>query len=284
MPQIILRKAQAADFEQVLMVERLSTPRLQYLPFVFDQFLADQRGEFTVAELDGVIVACAKFTVLPDNSAWLETIRVAPQHQGLGIGKRFYENYFAIAKRESIRTMRMYTGVGNAASKGLAERFQFELAQSFHGGSLSTPVASKAKSHNFQSVSDHEHATQLIMPHADSWSHFLVMNRTFYKLTPVLCAYLADKGMVYANGDSMIVLGARFMPNAALHIGFFAGDDELCLQFAAQLAASKGIAQVGCLFPKSATAIQASLAKYGFQNRNFELIVMEHRSSRPALL
>ena len=124
---LTLRKAVAADLTAVLAVEKRSTPNLHYLGRVFDLFLSHSRGEFTVCEIDGEVVACAKLTVLPDGSAWLESIRVIPERQGLGVGKRFYENYFDIAQREGIKTLRMYTGVGNKVSKGLAERYGLQL-------------------------------------------------------------------------------------------------------------------------------------------------------------
>ncbi|MEM7800212.1 MAG: GNAT family N-acetyltransferase, partial [Chloroflexota bacterium] len=123
MTKITLRPAHLNDRSAVLAVEKKSTPSLQYLPYVYELFLNDPQGEFTVAEIGGQIVACAKFSVLPDGSGWLETIRVDPQYQGLGVGKRFYENYAAIAKRSGVSATRMYTGINNAVSAGLAARY-----------------------------------------------------------------------------------------------------------------------------------------------------------------
>ena len=95
---IVLRRAQHTDREKALEVESKSTPNLRYLEYVFDSFVSDQIGEFSVAEIDDEIVACGKYTMMPDGSVWLETLRVIPERQGIGIGKRFYEHFFDIAK------------------------------------------------------------------------------------------------------------------------------------------------------------------------------------------
>jgi ribosomal protein S18 acetylase RimI-like enzyme len=276
--EIVVRQAGLADRDAILAVERKSTPGLQYLPQVFEQFLADQRGEFSVAEIDGEIVACAKFTVLPDNSAWLETIRVDPKYQGLGIGKRFYENYFRIAEREGAHALRMYTGVNNVVSKGLAERYGLQLSQTFFEATYSLDGdAVRDELLSFEQVTDTAVSTNLIMPHQAKWQDYLAMNRTFYKITPALCAYLAERGEVYADAESgsVVVAGARFMPEQALHLGFFSGDLAKCVQFALQLGAKRGVPSVKCLFPIEAQMTADVLEGAGCKRPFSELIVME---------
>ncbi|MEZ4659482.1 MAG: GNAT family N-acetyltransferase [Caldilineaceae bacterium] len=155
MTTITIRAARPEDKEKIIEVEAKSTPNLRYVPQVFAEFMAHARGEFSVAEVDGELAACAKFTVLPDHSAWLETLRVIPERQGLGVGKRLYERFFEIARREGVATMRMYTGVKNAVSKGLAERFGFQPAATFYGAwqaCADAPIAGPSAS--WQPVTD----------------------------------------------------------------------------------------------------------------------------------
>ena len=276
--EIVLRRARRGDREKTFEVESKATPNLSYLPNVFDMFVADEFGEFSVAELDGEVVACGKFTVVPDGSAWLETLRVIPERQGLGIGKRFYERFFDIARSRGVTTMRMYTGVKNAVSRGLAERFGFRLTATYRGAwAPCQPGATRAPTGAFRRVADPEKATALLMPFRERWTGFLVMNRTFYSLTPALCADLAEKGMVYEDpaSGSVITLGARFMPEQALHIGVFGGDAEACLGFAMQKSSGLGVGRLSCLFPPSAADVQDSLTRYGFQLEPSDFIVME---------
>ena len=276
--EIVLRRARPEDREKVIEVESKSTPNLSYVQNVFDIFVSDKNGEFSVAELDGEVVACGKFTIVPDGSAWLETLRVIPERQGLGIGKRFYERFFDIARRRHVKMMRMYTGVKNVVSKGLAERFGFKLAATYRGAWMPCQQdAILASTGSFRQVTDSERVTALLMPYRERWTGFLVMNRTFYSLTPALCSHLAREGMVYEDpaSQSVIALGARFMPEQALHIGVFGGDAEACLGFALRRGVEIGAGRLSCLFPPYAADVQDALTQYGFQLEPSDFIVME---------
>jgi N-acetylglutamate synthase-like GNAT family acetyltransferase len=276
--EINLRRARRSDREKALEVESKSTPNLRYLEYVFDTFVSDKIGEFSVAEMADEIVACGKYTMMPDGSAWLETLRVIPERQGIGIGKRFYQRFFEIAKSQRVKTMRMYTGITNIVSKGLAERFGFQQVATYRGASLSY----ESKSNNlpiddFQQVTDSKNATNLLLPYKEQWTGFSVLNRTFYAITPSLCNYLTVKGQVYEDpsSESVITLGARFMPNHALHVGIFGGDMEKCLKFALKKGFEKRVKQLSCLFPPSATNVQQALIKHGFKVGKSDFIVME---------
>lgn len=276
--KIVLRKARDEDLGKLVEVESKATPGLQYIPNVFDAFIADEIGEFSVAEVEGEIVACGKFTVVPDGSAWLETIRVLPEYQGLGIGKRFYERFYDTAHRQGVTTMRMYTGVKNAASKGLAERYGFQPVGIYRGALLPCQSAADRDFRvEFQKVTEPEKGVALLMPFHEKWKGFLVMNRTFFALTPALCADLTDNGMVYEAPDSqsVITIGARFMPETALHIGVFGGDTDACLGFALQTGKELGVGRMSCYFPQSAGDIQQLLTQNGYQIEASDFYVME---------
>ncbi|MBK8834861.1 MAG: GNAT family N-acetyltransferase [Anaerolineae bacterium] len=280
---ITVRQARRDDLDAINIVEAGSTPGLRYVARVFDDFVSDEVGEFSVAEIDGQVVACGKFTVMPDHSAWLETLRVLPAYQGRGAGKRLYERFFEVARREGVTTMRMYTGVTNLVSKGLAERFGFRLAGTFRGAWLPLEAA-VGPALAFVPVTDPARATALLMPHAPRWTGFVVMNRTFYALTPILCADFARAGRVFEEraSGSVVVLGARFMPEQALHIGMYAGDTRACLDFAAHLGVTRGASRVSCLFPPAAADIQAELTERGYRLESADFIVMENGSAQHA--
>ncbi len=276
--EIRLRQVKADDLPQLIEVERGATPTLSYIPQVFDLFMGDSSGDFSVAEVDGVVTACAKFTVMPDGSAWLETLRVLPQYQGKGIGKRFYEHFFELARRKGITTMRMYTGLENDVSRGLAERFGFYLAftcgEAYHPCQPDVfPLTDDA----FSQVTDVQRGIDLLMPLSEQWGGFMGMNRTFYVLSESLCAHLVRQGQVYehAGSSSVIALGGRFMPRQALHIGLFGGDTDTCMQFAQQKGIAQGAGRLNCLFPSAAQELRQKLETANFQIAPFELIVME---------
>jgi ribosomal protein S18 acetylase RimI-like enzyme len=275
-PEIVLRRARPEDREKVVWVESLSTPNLSYVPHVWDMFLRDVEGDWTVAEIDGEVIGCGKYTLLPDGSAWLETLRVVPQRQGLGVGKRLYEHWFELSRKKGVKTMRMYTGVRNVVSKGLAERYGLRVAETFRGTLMKTPPETHAE-HGFRQIRDPERATELLMRHSGAWGGWLVMNRTFYRLSPALCGHLAERGMVYTDLDtgSVVAVGARFMPRHGLHIGLFAGDAEACLGFAAQKAAENGVERLHCLFPSHVLGVEEALTSFGFRLEPADFMVME---------
>jgi ribosomal protein S18 acetylase RimI-like enzyme len=276
-PEIVLRRARQEDREKVVWVESLSTPNLSYVPHVWKMFLGDEEGDWTVAEIDGEVIGCGKYSILPDGSAWLETLRVVPQRQGLGVGKRLYEHWLEVSREKDVKTMRMYTGVRNVVSKGLAERYGLRRAETFRGTLMKSDPEKVDAEHGFRRVADHSIATELLMRHSDAWGGWMVMNRTFYKLSPELCVHLAEKGMVYMDPDteSVIAMGARFMPRHGLHIGLFSGDAEACLGFAMQTAVERGVERLHCLFPSRIPCVEESLTGFGFRLEPADFIVME---------
>ncbi|MEM9776580.1 MAG: GNAT family N-acetyltransferase, partial [Chloroflexota bacterium] len=247
---VVVRPAAREDLDAIIYVENQAMPNWRYVERVFDQFMGHEKGEFSVAELDGRIVACAKFTVLPDGSAWVETLRVDSDYQGRGIGKALYNRFFEIAKEQSVSTVRMYTGMQNKVSRGLAEHFGFALDASFYGANFALGSSHPIKPNSFKPVRDANVAADLIMPLSEAWNEFMVMNRTFYKITPELCGYLVDNGRVYADAgtNSVIAFGARFMPDVSQHIGLYGGDAEACLDFAKSLGQERA-QSLACLFP-----------------------------------
>ena len=273
-----MRKAEQEDRERVIWVESKSTPNLSYVGAIWDLFTSDEVGEFSVAEADGELVACGKFTVVPDGSAWLETLRVIPEYQGLGIGKRFYERFYELARSRGVPAMRMYTGLRNAVSKGLAELYGLRLAAAYRGASLPCVQGKIPPSEGgFKLVSDPERATDILMPFRERWTGFLVMNRTFFSITPALCSHLAEKEMVYEDpaSGSVVTVGARFLPERALNIGVFGGDADQCLGFALEQGVERGAARLNCDFPPSAVDVQGALVEKGFALTESDFIVME---------
>lgn len=275
---IVVRRAKYDDYKPILAVEAASTPNLRYLPRVFNMFVSDQVGEFSVAEIKGKVVACGKFTIMPDGSAWLETLRVIPAYQGRGIGKRFYQRFFELAHLNRVTTMRMYTGVNNVVSKGLAERCGFQLAATYRGAWLPCHQKAISPSHStFRQVTNPEKATALLMSSREAWADFFVMNRTFYAITPAVCADVAQQGWVYEDpvSDSVVILGARFLPEQALHIALFRGNVTACMTFARQQGQACGAERLSSFFPRSAREIQHALLHHGFQLEGSDIIVME---------
>jgi GNAT superfamily N-acetyltransferase len=62
-----------------------------YIKYVWDEWMADPRGLFAVAEYGGHCVGIAKVTFASPGQWWYEGLRVDPKFQGLKIGSHLHE-------------------------------------------------------------------------------------------------------------------------------------------------------------------------------------------------
>ena len=274
-PNVVLRKARNEDLDDAIWVESLSTPSLSYVPHVWGMFLNDKDGEWTMEELDGEIMGIGKYSILPDGTAWLETLRVVPEAQGLGLGKRLYELWLKLSEEKGVKAMRMYTGVNNAVSSGLAERYGLSTVETFHGVKMAVPDFKSETT--FKNITDVKEATKLLHPLGEKWGNWMVMNRTYYQWSPALCKWLTENGMVYRDDNgNVVVMGARFMKEFQLHLGLFDGDSKVCLDFV-KATASKNKVSLHCLLPSHLDKIESILVKYGFDKESAPFIVKERK-------
>jgi len=254
---------------------------LLYLDDVWDEFFRDQSGELLVGEHQGKVVAVGKYTLLYDGSAWLETLRVDPAFQGLGIGKAFYTRFLQHAAFQGVSSLAMYTGTANVVSKGLAERFGFRLAAAYRGAIWSavgqeSPVTPEC--HGFMPLSPNA-ATAQLLPLAASWDGHLVMNRTFYPANSATFAGMAREGKVYVHppSGSICVLGYRFLPERGLHLALAAGDISLIINFAKAEVLRLGLPRLTVMFPPRHKYLEQQFHAAGFSNESSDFIVMAKR-------
>ena len=274
---ISIRPAKAEDRAAALEAEKKATPRLSYLGAVYDDWREEPEGALLVAEHDKEVVAVGKFTVVPDGSAWLEALRVRPDRQGLGIGKAFYERFLALAEEKKIHTLRMYTGVKNETSRGLAERFGFSLAAQFSG--FTFPLDKKPVEEaegNFVSLTPKE-AAKKAPKMQKNWGPYAVMNRTFYKTSVELMSDWAGRGFVYADEKTgaLAVLGARFLPAAGLHLAMFSPENEKALAFARQTTYQRGLPSLYCMVLTCRQDVKDFLQEAGGLQDFADCLVME---------
>ncbi len=272
-PNVVLRRARDEDRADAIWVEGLSIPGYGYVDNVWEMFLNDKEGEWTVEELDGKIMGIGKYSILPDGTAWLETLRVVPAAQGLGLGKRLYELWVKLSLEKGVKAMRMYTGVNNAVSSGLAERYGLSTVETYHGSKMAPEEFSVE--HSFKNVTDVDEAIELLTPLAEKWGNWMVLNRTFYRWNPKTIEWVTKNGFVYKDDDgNVVVAGARFMADIQLHIGLFDGDAKKCLDFAKAKAAETGLS-LHSLYPDYCTEIEKALVDYGFEMEASPYIVKE---------
>jgi GNAT superfamily N-acetyltransferase len=131
MTGLIFRPARPEDKPRVLEITAHTWSDGDYIPEVWDDWLADPKGEFTVAELDGVVVALAKLTSLGQDQWWLEGLRVDPERRLKGIGQAMNTYHVELARKLGGRVIRYATGIRNEGSHRIAERAGFHVLTRF---------------------------------------------------------------------------------------------------------------------------------------------------------
>ena len=263
--QITTRAYTPEDFERCRWIEQGAVKANHYFADVIDYYRTTA-GELTVACVDGQPVGMGKLTVLYDGSAWLELLRVHPDFQRKGVGRAIYRRCFEQIEQLGCPAARMYTGVRNVASAGLAECFGLRRGPEFHSMSAPTPNETHpAGLHRIEAAEAIERLPELIA----QTGGFLSINHTFYQLNRPTCFGFAAAGWVYGDGEgSVLVCGARFQPQKALSIAALSAPDkakkENTLSFARRLAAMTGAEKLTVHFPNQDQQEQEFYQAHGF--------------------
>lgn len=93
-----------------------------YIPYVWDEWLADPQGVMIAGDLGGHMVALARINLHAPGQAWLEGMRVDPAYRGRGIGWRFLQYCLDYARQHGMRVARLATASGNTTVHHQAER------------------------------------------------------------------------------------------------------------------------------------------------------------------
>lgn len=280
MKDILVRRAKSGDRKDAVFVEGQATPGLHYLDHVYDEWLIDPEGVLLVAELEDRLVGVGKFSKMPDGSAWLETLRVLPEYQGKGVGKAFYKEFLTLAEDGGVKRLGMYTTPDNFASKGLAEINGFAFAGEFRGSFLDmNSIDINIETDSFEKITSPDEAWKLIERDAALWGGYGIMNRTFLRLSRELVSFWASKGFIdrHIESDSIIILGARFMPEKGVHIAYMSGDIGLLVKHAISRSKYLGVDRLQCMYPEGQSYISEKLGEFGFKVDPYSCIVMERK-------
>jgi GNAT superfamily N-acetyltransferase len=85
-----------------------------YMPRVFDDWVADAGAAFQAAELEGVVVGLQRIRPYAPGLAWYEGLRVASTHRRQGLARAMLTSAIAEAREQGFREMRLATGSNSA--------------------------------------------------------------------------------------------------------------------------------------------------------------------------
>jgi GNAT superfamily N-acetyltransferase len=121
---LTLRPMRAADRERVMEISRDIWEGHDYIPRVFDDWLADAGASFQAAELDGVVVGMHRLRPYASGLVWYEGLLVASSHQRQGLARAMLASAVAEAKEQGFRELRL--GTANADAIRLFEAAGFQ--------------------------------------------------------------------------------------------------------------------------------------------------------------
>jgi GNAT superfamily N-acetyltransferase len=93
-----------------------------YLPEVWDDWLADPKGQLLIGVLNGVPVGAAKVSMLTSSEAWLEGLRVDERYRHRGLAWQFHLRCLRTAHDLGAEVARLVTSSRNTAVHRIAER------------------------------------------------------------------------------------------------------------------------------------------------------------------
>lgn len=126
---LVIRPVRPQDRDRVLELTADVWDGGDYLPRVFDQWVADPAGNFQAGELGGTLVALQRLRPIAPGIVFYEGMRVASTHRRLGLGRAMLREALAEARRSGAREVRLVTGNPHAMrlfqAEGFARRAEF---------------------------------------------------------------------------------------------------------------------------------------------------------------
>lgn len=257
---IITRTITDSDREECIYVEKGAMPHNRYINDVWNMFLYETDGDLIGAFVDGKLQGMGKLTRLYQDYGWLETLRVHPDFQNMGIGQKIYDAYFEHIAKLNLKSVGMYTEMYNKISKHLAEKNGFEVKSEYT--EILKPIRNiNTNPTQFKLVSK-ENGEEFLSQYYDYMDDYLVINRTFYPVDKGLGEFLASKNWVYTDDKENVLIGGyRFQPEKAFHIPFIKGDIDKILDFANYLGCKAGSKNLSMLKPVNSTLIDLYVRK-----------------------
>ncbi|HET9780597.1 MAG TPA: GNAT family N-acetyltransferase [Candidatus Dormibacteraeota bacterium] len=106
---LVLRPVRPADRERILEITREVWNGRDYIPRVFDRWVADAGAAFEAAEIEGLVVGVQRLRPYAPGLMWYEGLRVAEDRRRQGIARAMLQAAIAEAREQSMREIRLGT-------------------------------------------------------------------------------------------------------------------------------------------------------------------------------
>lgn len=129
--RIRFRAIRRDDRERLLSIAARVWEGHDYLPAVFDRWIAEPGSYFGGMELDGRLVGCGRVMRFDERRGWLEGLRVDPDLHQQGLGRRMSGHVMRTAVELGLTELMFSTYFDNRASVTIGEGFGFRRMATF---------------------------------------------------------------------------------------------------------------------------------------------------------
>ncbi|HEX7263296.1 MAG TPA: GNAT family N-acetyltransferase [Candidatus Dormibacteraeota bacterium] len=105
-----MRPVRPSDRDRIVELTRDIWGGHDYLPSVFDDWVADAASAFQALEVDGVVVGLQRLRPYAPGLVWYEGLRVATSHRRQGLARAMLDSAIAEAREQGHGEMRLATG------------------------------------------------------------------------------------------------------------------------------------------------------------------------------
>ena len=235
---IEIRRAVHEDKPRIVEISSKIWDGEDYLPHIFNKWVDEKGGEFSVITVDGVVAGCAKITELPHNVLWLEGIRVDTDYRGRGLGKSLAEYQLKRAKEIGYEKLELGTFVENYESIAIIEKRGFERVASFKF--LLNPFDDASVNPNDESITEvtinpadviqvkhiSEVPNLLTMLDTENRQSYTNLDWTFLKCDENHLKELIRRGCVYQYKDTVFAFGNWNQKDEGMTIYFMFGEEK----------------------------------------------------------
>ena len=128
---VVCRPALLKDTEAVMELSSHIWDGGDYLPLVWDEWLADPDGLLGVAEMHGRVAGVFKLTKFKVDEWYMEGLRVHPDFQGKGVASHIHEYILKTWNQMGSGLIRLTTGSYNVKVHRMCEQTGFERIAEF---------------------------------------------------------------------------------------------------------------------------------------------------------
>lgn len=125
MSEVEVRPARPEDKEDVVAFCEDIWEGDDYVPDVWDEWLADPNGQTFVAVIDDKAVAVDRTAILSGHEVWWQGLRVDPDYRGRGIVSALDQHMYRYAREAGATTIRLATSSENTIVHGMMDRRGF---------------------------------------------------------------------------------------------------------------------------------------------------------------